>query len=281
MKHTVTVLALVALAASPRAAHADNVALDYRASDASCIDASRFADEVSAKLGFVPWKAAASAKIRVRIDKDGNHFTGSVLNTDGTSKIVDGATCAQVTSNLAVTVAGAVDPSALQGATKPTPAPAPAAAPAADNKIPVTFESADGRRIDISLNVGGGTGVASNGTAVVTNFYEGLCTTPCTARLPAGRQYVTFQDPDARAFGGDRFLIDGPTKITLHHKSRKGARRGWFLGGLALTAAGAVGAFGIGGTGGIVLGTTAASLGITGMMIPLFIHDTFTTERSP
>ena len=278
MKHTVTVLALIALAASPRRALADNVGLDYRASDASCIDASRFADEVSAKLGFVPWKAAATTKIRVRIEKDGNHFTGSVLNTDGTSKIVDGATCAQVTSNLAVTVAGAVDASALQpGATKPTRAPAPAA----DAKIPVTFESADGRRIDISLNVGGGTGVASNGTAVVTNFYEGLCTTPCTARLPAGRQYVTFQDPDARAFGGDRFLIDRPTKITLHHKSRKGARRGWFLGGLALTAAGAVGVFGIGGTGGIVLGTTAASLGITGMMFPLFIHDTFTTERSP
>jgi len=276
MKHSVIVLALVALVASPHRALADSVALDYRASDASCIDASRFADEVSARLGFVPWTAAATAKIRVRIDKDGNRFTGSVRNTDGTSKIIDGATCAAVTSSLAVTVAGAVDPSALTGESRPAPAPAAAD----DDKLPVTFESADGRYIDISLGVGGGTGVASNGTSVVTSFYQGLCTTPCTARLPAGRQYVTFQDPDARAFGHDRFLVNGPMKITLHHKSRKGARRGWFFGGLALTAAGAVGAFAIGGTGGVVLGSTAVSLGVTGMMIPLFIHDTFTAERS-
>jgi hypothetical protein len=278
MKHWFSVLALVAMTASAAAADS-SLALDYRASDASCIDAARFADEVAAKLGFVPFKATASAKIRVRVERDGDHFTGSVINIDGTSKIIDGATCAAVTSKLAVTVAGAVDSSALVGAKAPPPPPAPPAG--ADSKIPVTFESDDGRRIDVSVNVGGGTGVASNGTAVVTNFYEGLCTTPCTARLAAGRQYVTFQDPDARAFGGERFLLDGPTKITLHYESRSGARRGWFFGSLALTAASVAGGYVIGGAPGIVLGTTGASLGLTGMMIPLFLHDTFTTTRTP
>jgi hypothetical protein len=180
---------------------------------------------------------------------------------------------------LAITVAGAVDASALDGGVKAAP---PARAPASgDNKVPVTFSSADGRRIDISLNTGGGVGTASNGMSVVTNFYEGLCTTPCTAQLPRGRQYLTFQDPESRSAGGDRFLIDGPTNITLHHKSRKGARRGWFFGGLALTAASTFVLFKADGAGGIVAGTTGASLGLAAMMLPLFLHDTFTVERNP
>src|SRR5215831_2631481 len=57
MKHSLLAVALLAAAASP--ASADKFALDYRATDPSCIDAGRFADEVSAKLGFVPWDPSA------------------------------------------------------------------------------------------------------------------------------------------------------------------------------------------------------------------------------
>ena len=160
MKHSFFALTLLAMTAS--AAAADSVALDYRASDASCIDAARFADEVSAKLGFVPFNTTASAKIRVRVEKDGNRFTGSVINVDGTSKVVDGATCAAVTSSLAVTVAGAVDATALEGGIKAA-APQPQQPASNDNKIPVTFSADDGRRVDIALNTGGGVGAASNG----------------------------------------------------------------------------------------------------------------------
>jgi hypothetical protein len=279
MKHMFSLFVVVALA-SPALADDAVVALDYRADDASCIDASRFADEVSAKLGFVPWNAAAPAKIKVRVEKDGGQFTGSVRNVDGTAKMIDGPTCAAVTSKLAITVAGAMDSTGgkLVAAETPPPAPPPATD---DGKFAVTFASTEGRRIDVSLNTGGGTGVASNGTAVVTNFYEGLCTTPCSARLPKGRQYLTFKDPDSRSFGGDAFLIDGPTKIALTHKSRSGARRGWFIGGLVVTGVG-VGGFAALGTslGGILLGTTGVSIGIPMMMLPLFINDTFTATTS-
>jgi hypothetical protein len=42
------------------------------------------------------------------------------------------------------------------------------------------------------------------------------------------------QDPEAAAVGGDKFLIDGPTTITMHDKSKKGVRRGFFWTGAAI-----------------------------------------------
>ena len=272
MKHVAFALIVVAALAAPAAA--DRIQLDYRADDPSCIDAERFADEVSAKLGFVPWDATASAKVRVRIDREGSQYTGSFLNSDGRSKVIDGASCAQVTSSLAVTVAGALDksePTHLIGALR---------APAGDGKVPVKFVSADGRRIDVSLNVGGGVGTASTGATVVANYYEGLRTSPCTARLARGRHFLLFQDPDSSSAGGDRFMIDEPTTITLHHKSRKGLRRGLFATGVVLTGASVVGAFVIGGAGGAVLGGLGGGFGLGFMISPLFLHDTFTTTRS-
>jgi hypothetical protein len=278
MKH-VFCLVVVASLASP--ALADSVALDYRASDASCVDASRFADEVSAKLGFVPWSAAAPAKIRVRVEKDGGQFTGSVLNTDGSSKIIDGPTCTAVTSKLAITVAGAMDPAAFESTAKaPVAAPAPAK-PDADGKVAVSFASAEGRRVDIAMNTGGGAGVSSTGASVVTAFFETVCTTPCTTRLPPGRHYLSFVDPDSKAAAGEKFIIDAPTTITLHHKSTRGKRWAIFAAGVALTSVGAYGLFAMDGTTGIVTGTLGLCLGIPLMGAPIYLHDTFSTTRSP
>jgi hypothetical protein len=278
MKHLLTAHVLV-LAAAASAAADDRIALDYKTTDASCIDAARFADEVSAKLGFVPWDAAARATIRVRVDKDGALFMGSFRNSDGTSKIIDGQSCAQVTASLATTVAAAVDDTTqahgkLVGVDR-------SKQPPSDGKIPVTFASADGRRIDISLNTGGGVGRASNGATVVANYYEGLCTSPCTAHLPPGRHFLMFQDPDSSSVGGDRFLLDAPTTLTLHHRSRKGTRRTLFGAGLAITGASLVGGLLIGGTGGILLGSLGGSVGLGTLIAPAFVHDTFTTTRTP
>jgi hypothetical protein len=281
MKHVLSALAVVAALAAPAAA--DRIRLDYRASDASCIDATRFADEVSAKLGFVPWDASAKTKIRVRIDREGQQFSGSFLNSDGTSKVVDGASCAQVTSSLAVSVAGALDRTdrtvdLLMGSTQPR---AEAKAAPDDGKVPVNFVTADGRRVDISLNTGGGMGRASDGATIVANFYEGLCTSPCTARLSRGRHFLLFQDPDSASAGGDKFLIDQPTTITLHHKSRRGLRRGLFATGVVTTAASVVGGLLIRDVGGILIASLGGGVGLGFMVSPLMIHDTFTTTRSP
>src|SRR5580693_8519947 len=85
-------LVLFSLGLATRIAAADPVVLDYHASD-DCIDATRFANDVSTKLGFVPWSANATASIYVRVERDGEHFTGSVRNRDGSAKIIDGASC--------------------------------------------------------------------------------------------------------------------------------------------------------------------------------------------
>ncbi|MGN6108149.1 MAG: hypothetical protein ACTHU0_23780 [Kofleriaceae bacterium] len=277
---------LVLVAAAATSAVADPIALDYRATDPSCIDAGQFADEVSAKLGFVPWDDTAPARIQVRVARAGSQFSGSFRNVDDRAKQVDGASCAEVTSSLAVTVAAALDRAgsarvALIGSLDASADVPPEAAPD-DGLIPVTIVSADGRRVDVSLNNRGAVATTTRSGAVFANYLDGLCTSPCTARLPRGRHYLVFHDPDSASSGGDRFLLDDPTTITLHHKSRKGLRRGMFAAGVAMAGAGLVALIGIDGAGPKILGGLGLSFGGALMLSPLYVQDTFTaTTRSP
>jgi len=276
MKH-ILIWSVIAAAAPAGAAP---FALDYRATDASCIDGSRFSDEVSAKLGFVPWDPIAKAKIRIRVERDGEQFTGTFRNADGSAKIVEGRTCAEVTASLVVTVATAVD-----AEPKVVKAAAPAAPPApavhlGDGLIPVTFRSVEGARLNISVQKASGIAVATNGTAAAAAYFDNLCTSPCTAGLPQGRSYLTFADPDTSSFGGGPFVIDRPTTLTLQHKSRHGTRVGLLVGGAAATGVGML-ALSSGGTGGTVGGSLLLSAGIAAMFATLYVHDTFTTTQSP
>src|SRR5690606_21451362 len=144
-------------AATPAAAAplaADPVALDYRAPDPSCIDAGRFADEVSAKLGFVPWgdESTNPRTIRIRVEREDEQFTGWFRNADGSAKSFEGATCGDVTANLVVTVAAALD-------RVPTAPPSNAPGNAVvygelADRIPVTFRSVDGTAIDVAIKYG-------------------------------------------------------------------------------------------------------------------------------
>jgi hypothetical protein len=275
----------ILFAAAP--AVAAPTALDYAASDASCIDGPRFSDEVSAKLGFVPWDPTAAAKIRVRVERDGDHFTGTFRNVDGNAKIIDGTSCGDVTASLVVTVATAVDraPKPVTRAPEP-PARAALAASADGQGVPVTFRSAEGRRISVAVQKAGGYGVASNGVAVATAYLENLCTSPCTAGLASGRSYLTFSDPDDGSFGGDNYLIDRPTTLTLTHESRRGTRLGLLIGG---GAAAGLGALWIstcdveaGSCVGPILGGSAGlSLGLSAMLVSLWVHDTFSVSQAP
>ena len=279
----ITFLALLALTAP---AAADSWSLDYRANDPSCITGSRFADEVSAKLGFVPWANTATGKIRIRIDREGGQFTGTFRHADGQAKIIDGATCAEVTSNLVITVAAAVDKSPaprVQPAVAKTVASAPPSEPPLrlSGGIPVSFTSAEGRRIDISLNSSSGVGRASNGATVVAAYYDKLCTSPCTTQLPNGRHHLVFSDPDTHSLGGGRFIIDRPTSFSLAHRSRSGIRRGLFISGVALMALGVVSFAALDGTGRVALGVTGLSLGLPAAIAPLWVPDTFTVTQTP
>jgi hypothetical protein len=165
-----------------------------------------------------------------------------------------------------------------EASNNPGPAPAPASG---DAKIAVRFASVDGRRIDVALQNGGGVGQASNGVTVATSFWDPLCTTPCSARVPQGRSYLMFSEPDSSSISSDAFLIDSPTTTTLKHESRSGTRKRWFYGSLALFAGSLGGGYLIGGTGGTLLAVIGGTFGATGMFVPLFINDGFSATRSP
>jgi hypothetical protein len=270
---------LIALVVLSRVAAAESFSLDYKANDPSCVDASRFADEVSAKLGFMPWDKS-SAAIKIRIERDGAQFTGTFRNVDGNAKVLDGATCQDVIASLVVTVAAAVDRNPARAAKAPPP---PAAAPSiAAGLIPVIFRTTDGGRVDVSRNTGNGVGAASNGTTVYAAYFDTVCTSPCTAGLPNGRNYLQFTDPESGSIYGDGYLIDKPTQITLTHKSRHSTRMKTLLTGIVLTGLGAT-AFALGGDSalGIVGGSLGCAIGIPVMMLPLWIPDTFTATQSP
>jgi hypothetical protein len=276
------VLSFLFVIAAVAPASAAPVALDYRATDASCIDGSRFSDEVSAKLGFVPWDPIAKAKIRIRVERDGEQFTGSFRNVDGSAKIIEGKTCAEVTASLVVTVATAVDTQPTQPtppkAAPPPPPPAPLQL--SEGLIPVTFRSIEGRRLTVSVQKASGIAVASNGTTAAAAYFDNLCTSPCTAGLPQGRSTLAFADPDTSSFGGGLYLIDRPTTITLQHKSRHSTRVGLVIGGLAASAVGVVALSG-GGTSGTVGGSLLLGAGLGALLATLYVHDTFTTTQSP
>ncbi len=279
-------------------AAADPVALDYRAAGGDCIDAGRFADEVSAKLGFVPWRAEAAATVRVRVERDGNHFTGTLRNTDGTAKIVDGATCAEVTANLVITAAVALDHSAAPVSPPAPPPPAPVAAapaPANTDDVPVRFVSEAGGQTAFSMRAATGFGVASDGTQIASVLLSDLCTGPCAARVPRGDHFIVALDDEfLGARGGEQFHFDGPTTITAVPHSHRVARLTCLAIGVALAAVGAYalssafdtsadvanGGQGINTTN-LTLGSLGLAIGSTLMLAPLWIHDSFTFRSSP
>lgn len=265
------------------AATAAPVALDYGADDASCIDAGRFADEVSAKLGFVPWSDAATRDVRVRITRQADGFRGTLQADDGSRRELVGTTCADVTANLVMTVVGLLD-DAPAGA--PAPAPAAAPAPVDDGLVAVTFTTPSGRRIDITHNKAAAVGVASDGTTAAAAYFEALCTTPCTARLPRGRSYLAFSEPDRDNVAARPFIFDAPTQVEVRPWSGRKLRIGLFLTGVALAAGGIAlaathpreaGELNLASTAGLTL----TGLGIVGMVVPFFIHDSFTFAQTP
>jgi len=244
--------------AGVRPAAAESVSLDYRV-DTSCIDGARFADEVSAKLGFVPWSDDAASRIRVRIDRDGRTFTGTLRGIDGAVKAVDGATCAEVTAALVTTAATSLDAGAA--------APAPVTAQLGG--VPVTFV-ADHGRVDVSVKIGSG----------AFNYYGDVCTSPCRAHLPQGRVHLLLRDGDAYRYTD--LLLEQASTISIHRRSRRSTRVTLWLGGAALIAGG-LAAFTFGGdsTVGIAGGSLCLPIGVGSLIVPFFVKDTFTVTQSP
>ena len=264
-------LVLFSLGLAARIASADPVTLDYRTSADTCSDGKRFADEVSTKLGFVPWSPSAAASVFVRVERDGEHFTGSVRNRGGSSKIVDAATCGEVVDSLAASVAANIT-----GHAEPSQV--------ADDKVAVTFVSGDDSRPAVGLRTGNAYGSTSKGATVSATVFEDLCTSPCTTRVARGDRELSFNADNAAGYG--QFHFDQPVTITATRKSRHDLRTAIVLTGLAMVVAGVAAIesdsqpFADGGPAPI-LGTIGISVGAIGMFGSTLIPDTFTLASAP
>jgi hypothetical protein len=134
----------VALSSVTHAANAEEfeaIALDY-AAPSGCPKEDAFRKSIEELTAAVRFDPAASRKFTVRIEEkkrvpEKERFAGSLLVREGNAasapRGVTGATCSEVASALALTVALAVDPEALLGA-EPAPSAGKPAASGADEK---------------------------------------------------------------------------------------------------------------------------------------------------
>jgi hypothetical protein len=90
-----------------------------RAADRDCPSRKRFADEVSARLGFSPW-SAAGARVRVRIDAGEVGFVGSIATAGGRRPKTFAADSCRKVADLLVTATSIaldrMDPATREGA---------------------------------------------------------------------------------------------------------------------------------------------------------------------
>ncbi len=125
------ILALVALtAASPSSPQ--TARLDYEAADGSedCPTADALKDAVSARLGYVVWRADASRVVVVRIEARSRRFAATVrIVNEGRPagrRELSAATCPALAASVVLAISIAIDPlSAGRPAPEPAPPPEP------------------------------------------------------------------------------------------------------------------------------------------------------------
>ena len=197
-------LSVALVLAAVTGAHAQSQAelalkLDYQAVVKGCPSSDRFADEVSAKLGFVPWNALASDSIRVRITKDKTDLVGTIEQPDGTSKVLRAASCAKLDEALVSAIAVALDQTTTIGMV---------ATPReerqderrlrrldrdTDKLVTIELKSRDGRELEISRVLSSTVLYTYNARAAAISF-EKICKAPCSAQLPPGTHTFLVRD---------------------------------------------------------------------------------------
>jgi hypothetical protein len=137
--------AAIALGASLSAAEHASVTLDYSRAEAAmtCPDEATFRGLVAARLGYDPFVAAGTRALAIVFERRGNEVVGRV-NLSGASaqerreRALRGGAgeCFELATSMALIVAVAVDPEALQArpespeTSTPAPSPTPPAPPA-------------------------------------------------------------------------------------------------------------------------------------------------------
>jgi len=244
--HQLLVAGVITLALTSHV-HADaQVALDYHSKVKGCPSSDRFADEVSAKLGFVPWDAQAQTAIRVRIAEDSGDFVGTLEQPDGTSKVLRAATCAKLDEALVSAIAVALDRPATNGAKPDERRLQTLERGDPDALVTVQLKSKDGRELEISRVLSSTMLYAANTSAAAVQF-EKLCTAPCTARLPQGTHTFLVHDvannytvsKDATVRVSSTLELDYTSRAETRRTSLRRTKWGLLIGFLAGTAASA------------------------------------------
>jgi len=244
--HQLLVAGVITLALTSRV-HADaQVALDYHSKVKGCPSSDRFADEVSAKLGFVPWDAQAQTAIRVRIAEDSGDFVGTLEQPDGTSKVLRAPTCAKLDEALVSAIAVALDRPATADAKHDDRRLQTLDRGDPDALVTVELKSKDGRELEISRVLSATMLYAGISSAAAVQF-EKLCTAPCTARLPQGTHTFLVRDvannytvsKDATLRVSSTLELDYTSRAETRRTSLRRIKWGLLIGFLAGTAASA------------------------------------------
>jgi hypothetical protein len=244
------VLVMFVLAGSARAEA--RYALDYRSAVKGC-SSDRFPDEISAKLGFVPWDAQATNTLRVRISKDGRELVGTIEHDDGTTKVLRAASCAKLHEALISAISVALDSPTIEVGVVGSPSPNDERRLRKLERDPnelVTIEvkSRDGRDLEISRVI------AANVTAVAyggylggfaTLSFEKLCKAPCRAQVPPGTNTFLVRDivndvsvrQDAEIRVNSTLEFDYTSQLAARKTTSRRISMGGWIGFVAGTAA--------------------------------------------
>lgn len=95
-----------AMSAPRPRAHAQLV---YRASGPGCLSQDEFADEVSAKLGYSPWRASAKARLHTEIERGDDTYHARISMPGATAKQLHAATCKALTDAVVTVIVVQLD----------------------------------------------------------------------------------------------------------------------------------------------------------------------------
>jgi hypothetical protein len=235
----VMALAATLLAPCALAAQAPRHELDYRA-PAECPDATRFSDEVAARVGY-PAFGAGGERVELRILRD---ESGGEVELIGTltlgelSRAFRDTDCTHLVGAMADVLAARLAANAAS--------PAQSRAPMS-GRVRIRVAAADGQRLTLHRVTGHETATiaTSEGTAAygVGTYTEPVCEAPCDAELNAGSYQFAVSGPGTAPLAApDRFRLESNSELVVGYNDRSALRMaGWFAmllgggGGLALS----------------------------------------------
>jgi hypothetical protein len=226
----------VANANSP--AKANVLRLDYVATAQGCPSGEHLADEVSSKLGFVPWSYQAIDTLRVRISADQSEVVATMELPSGQSKVLRSSSCDGVFPLLAAAIAVALDSEMSAKhleqpkATVPPPPPAQTNAPGTGRiHVRSTGTSVTVSTIDHRVFIAGSNG----GTAMGVSWTE-RCTAPCSFDVQPGTTEVMIGGDVPAAVRKLNLSADSDTYLVAKPGSLGMLRGGYLISALGLGA---------------------------------------------